>query len=280
LPDSFLQPHDTSFVTGLDFILSKDPLLYNVIAHNRFDLFFKENLEFHNKPDNERLQYYYENLASSIISQQVSGAAAQSIKTKICHKVHQFHNHDNININTNGNIIIQFPFPNEISVLSDEFLRECGLSYRKAQYIKCLSNSFLDNSLSLDLFENSDDQLIIERLTRVKGLGIWSAKMFLTFGLKKLDIFAEDDLGVARGLLKYIFYRPDLLSQSKTLVNENYKTQNKKIKKSKWGNKKRDWLPIEEIYMDQIAKQFSPYRTIFMLLMWRLSSTKIEALEK
>ncbi|PYS27930.1 MAG: DNA-3-methyladenine glycosylase 2 family protein [Acidobacteria bacterium] len=118
-------------------------------------------------------------LVASIISQQISGKAAASIRQKLA----------------------QYIAPEKISReslarLSHEELRSVGLSPQKATYLLDLAERVANGSLRLDRMGRMPDEKIIEALVEVKGIGIWTAQMFLIFALGRLDVFPHADLGV------------------------------------------------------------------------------------
>ena len=84
-----------------------------------------------------------------------------------------------------------------------EKLRLIGLSYRKAEYINNIAQAFLDKpDIYLNLDKMSDDE-IIANLTKVKGIGLWTAQMFLMFTLNRPDIFPATDLAMQKGFQIY-----------------------------------------------------------------------------
>ena len=126
---------------------------------------------------------HYQELVESIISQQLSVKAAATITGRF---VDLF----------GGN----FPTPEQIVAKDIEELRSVGLSRPKAAYIRDLAEHVIDGRLrftDLDLQSNDD---IIQMLTGVKGIGEWTAHMFLIFSLGRLDVLAHGDLGIRNGI--------------------------------------------------------------------------------
>jgi DNA-3-methyladenine glycosylase II len=78
-------------------------------------------------------------------------------------------------------------------------LRACGLSERKAEYIRDLAHHFVSARLDPRVWPALDDEALIEALVDVKGIGRWTAEMFLMFHLGRLDVWPVDDLGVRKG---------------------------------------------------------------------------------
>ena len=89
-----------------------------------------------------------------------------------------------------------FPTPAKVAACDVPFLRQAGLSERKAEYIKGLAQKFASGELSAAMLINASDEKVLEKLTAVRGLGKWSVEMFACFGLKRMDILSTGDLGV------------------------------------------------------------------------------------
>ena len=83
-------------------------------------------------------------------------------------------------------------------------LRTAGLSQRKAEYIKGLAEKFASGELSAKMLIEASDEEVMEKLIAVRGLGRWSVEMFACFALKRMDIFSTGDLGVQRGMARYV----------------------------------------------------------------------------
>jgi DNA-3-methyladenine glycosylase II len=135
-------------------------------------------------------------LASGIIGQQVSGAAAKSIKRKFV----ALFNKNTIDIRANSAdehyTSGTFPTPEEVAKCDITTLRTAGLSQRKAEYIHGLAEKFASGELSAQMLLSASDEDVLEKLTAVRGLGRWSVEMFSCFGLKRMDVFSTGDLGV------------------------------------------------------------------------------------
>jgi DNA-3-methyladenine glycosylase II len=99
----------------------------------------------------------------------------------------------------------------QIADLPDEALRGVGLSRQKVGYLRDLSSRLADGRLNLDELEHLRDELVIERLTAVKGFGRWTAEMFLMFRLHRPDVLPVGDLGIASAVrqLYKLRKRPD-----------------------------------------------------------------------
>ncbi|KAJ0296603.1 hypothetical protein COL5a_002982 [Colletotrichum fioriniae] len=203
----------------------------------------------------------FESLCSGIISQQVSGAAARSIKNKF---VALFTTDEEAEIKTeaaesteSGSSSSKFPQPSEVAARSLENLRTAGLSQRKAEYIKGLAEKFASGELSAQMLAEAPYEEVRDKLIAVRGLGLWSVEMFACFGLKRMDVFSLGDLGVQRGMAAFVGRDVAKL-------------------KAKGGGK---WKYMSEKDMTEMASPFAPYRSVFMWYMWRVEETDISTLE-
>lgn len=130
----------------------------------------------------------FETIVSSIISQQLSMKAAQTIEGRFVQLV--------------GTIE-----PDKILVQSEESLRACGLSRPKIRYITELSQKVLAKAMNLDDLETLTDEELILRLVSLNGIGRWTAEMLAMFSLGRLDIFAYDDLALKKAVMKVQGYK-------------------------------------------------------------------------
>ena len=153
-------------------------------------------------------------LIRSIIGQQISVKAASTVWSRFTEKV--------------GNIT-----PENILSVDSEELRSCGLSQRKAEYVIGISESWHEYS-SFD-WEKMDDEEIIDKLVKLRGVGKWTAEMILIFTLLRPDVFPIGDIGMIRGIEK---------------------TYNSGVKMSN-----------DELYA--ISEKWKPWRTVACCYMWR-----------
>ncbi len=124
-------------------------------------------------------------LTSSIIYQQVSGAAAATIQRRL--------------FALYGD---RPPQPSELLATPEETLRSAGLSRQKQTYIRDLATHAQNGSLPFDALHAMSDEDVIVALTQVKGIGRWTAQMFLMFRLGRLDVLPELDLGIRNAVRK------------------------------------------------------------------------------
>lgn len=120
-------------------------------------------------------------LARSIVGQQISVKAAESVWNKC--------------VATLGEVA-----PEHVARSEDDALRGAGLSRQKVTYMKSLAQHFLDGHIHPELFPEKSDEEIIADLTRVKGIGRWSAEMFLIFHLLRPDIYPIADIGLQKAV--------------------------------------------------------------------------------
>ena len=163
---------------------------------------------------------YFEALIRNIIYQQLSGKAAQTIYNRFLALFKT----------------TQYPSPDEILITPFENLRGAGLSNQKVTYILDLSKKYVDGTLQLDELDGKSNKDVSAQLIKVKGIGQWTADMFLMFTLNREDVFPLGDLGVKKGVA----------------IIENLPE-----------------LPTEK-HMEEISEKWQPYRTIAAWYMWKL----------
>ena len=156
-------------------------------------------------------------LCRTIIGQQISTRAADSIWSKF-------------EIKCKKKII-----PITVLKLTPQTLKSAGLSRQKISYLKNISKSFQDKSFDMKILKKMNDDLAIEYITKLKGLGIWSAQMFLMFNLNRPDIFPIKDIGLIRA------------------ISKNYKTS----------------YPPSKRFLKKISNLHSGYRSVFTWYMWK-----------
>ncbi len=149
----------------------------------------------------DRSEKLYEELVESIIGQQLSGKAADTIFKRF---LALFNN--------------KFPTPEKLIKTSDEKLRSAGMSYSKASYIKNIAKAFADGALDIKILREMNDEDVKKELTKIKGVGNWTAEMTLIFTLKREDVFSLGDAGLRRAIknLYKIEKEKDILQLSET----------------------------------------------------------------
>lgn len=135
-----------------------------------------------------KIQYrepVFQTLVRSIVYQQLHGKAALTIYTRLADAAKA----DPLT-------------PESILKLRPVRMRAVGLSTQKLTYIRELARMTRDGHVDFDLFPNMDDAQVVEQLTRVKGVGVWTAHMFLIFALRRPDVLPTGDLGVCAAIKK------------------------------------------------------------------------------
>src|ERR1700677_114233 len=156
--------------------------------------------------------------------------------------------------------------PESILKLSDNQMRSVGLSKQKSAYLKDLAAKTAAGLLDFIRLAELPDAEVIEHLTQVKGIGVWTAQMFLMFTLKRENVLPTGDFGVRMAMYKHY------LEVQRA----------KKIKKSATGkmrvvakkaSKRKIELPSPE-QMEKIAKCWEPYRSVACWYLWQSMDTK------
>ena len=189
-----------------------DPVLRKIIKKYK-----KGFLKTRNKP--------FFSLCRTVVGQQISLASADSIWSKFSKKC-------------KGNIK-----PRVVLKISSRNLKSAGLSRQKISYLKIIARAFENKSFNVREIKKMDDTKAIEYITKLKGLGVWSAEMFLMFNLNRPNIFPVKDIGLLRA------------------ISKNYKTT----------------YPPSKRFLEKISKLHSGYRTVFTFYMWRsIDPTDVE----
>ena len=186
-------------------ILSKrDPVIRKII--NKYKKGF---LSSRNNP--------FFSLCRTIVGQQISVKAADSIWAKFekkCKKKIK---------------------PKIVLKISSRNLKSAGLSRQKVSYLKNIAKAFKNKSFDINKLKKMNDDEAIDYITKLKGLGVWSAEMFLMFNLNRPDIFPIKDIGLLRS------------------ISKNYKTS----------------YPPSKRFLNKISKLHSGYRTVSTWYFWR-----------
>jgi DNA-3-methyladenine glycosylase II len=162
------------------------------------------------------IEDYFKCLVMSIISQMISSKAADTVTARL---------------STYCNNVID---PTTLLVIDSETYRTFGIGPQKSGHIKALAQAFLDHEAELTQLHLLEDHEVVNRLTAIKGIGRWTAEMFLIFGLGRLDVFASDDLGLRNAMIRHF-----------GMVNPSRKDLAEK------------------------AEAWAPYRSVASLLLWR-----------
>ena len=164
----------------------------------------------------------FASLAETIVYQQLNGKAAATIFGRF------------------ADLARRPVTPQGVLKLTDPEMRAAGLSKQKLSYLRSLAELTLSGEVNFEQLPNLPNEEVIAHLTRVKGIGVWSAQMFLMFTLRRPDILPTGDLGIQIAMRKH--YRKRKLPKPKE--------------------------------MEKIAKAWAPYRTYACWYLWRSVDTK------
>ena len=139
---------------------------------------------------------FFDSIVTSIIEQQISLKAAHSIETRMIKKYGE-------KLNLEGRTYFAFPTTEKLSKLKKEDLRECGLSFRKAEYVIGLSNCIEDDKIDLNECKNRSTPDVINELMKIRGIGRWTAELAVVRGLHRLVALPADDIGLRRVVAHY-----------------------------------------------------------------------------
>lgn len=127
-------------------------------------------------------------LVHSIVGQQISTKAHESIWRKVEETV--------------GEVS-----PKNILAISPELLQSVGISFRKVEYIRDAARRFESGEFDVLSFDSMSDEQVIEKLTQLKGVGVWSAEMLMLFSMRRQDVLSFGDLAILRGLRMIYHHR-------------------------------------------------------------------------
>ena len=135
-----------------------------------------------------------------------------------------------------------YPYRNEILAREDEYLKSCGLSYQKVNYIKNIAHFAINHDLSDDYINNLNDHEVLKYLTQIKGVGRWTTEMILMFSMGRQDVFPVDDLVIKKAMVSLY----DLKSEKRALIKE----------------------------LEAIAENWKPYRSYACFILWDWKDAK------
>jgi DNA-3-methyladenine glycosylase II len=158
-----------SVATAIKHLAAHDPIMAELI-------------DLYPEPLFTRHPNYYRELMSSIISQQLSIKAAAAIQQRFI------------------DLFGYFPTPEEILATPPDDLRAVGLSRQKASYLVAIAEHARDKRVDFTKLDQLSDTAIIDELTSIKGVGIWTVHMLLIFCMARLDVLPVGDLGIRRAI--------------------------------------------------------------------------------
>ena len=185
-----------------EYLCKKDKKLSEIISSHDGHLSTKKN------------PFY--SLCKSIVGQQISVQSADSVWRKLVKRCSRIS-------------------PRNINKLGKQDLLDCGLSRQKSEYIKLLSLNFMNKNFKTSKLKNLDDEQAIAYLCINKGIGKWTAEMFLIFNQNRQNIFPIQDIGLLKG------------------ISKNYST----------------FYPPSETELEKFKKRWSPYCSVATWYMWR-----------
>jgi DNA-3-methyladenine glycosylase II len=184
----------------------------------------------------------FHSLAEAIVYQQLNGKAAETIFKRFA-------------------VLAGEPLtPEGILKLSDEQMRGAGLSKQKTSYLRDLAAKTASGLLDFARLPKLPDAEVVEHLTQVKGIGVWTAQMFLMFSLKRENVLPTGDFGIRMAMFKH-YLDPQRAKAAK------------KSTAPKKGSKRKIKLPSPE-QMEKIAKRWEPYRSVASWYLWQSLDTK------
>ena len=159
----------------------------------------------------------FEALVSSVIAQQISSKAAATVAARLAEKAAP-------------------PTPASLEAMSQETIQQCGMSLRKALYIKGIAHSVCQGELNLAELAEMPDQEVVKCLSALNGIGVWTAEMLLIFALQRPDVLSWGDLGIKRGMMR-LYHKKD----------------------------------ISREFFERLRKRYSPYGSVASLYLWALA---------
>jgi 3-methyladenine DNA glycosylase/8-oxoguanine DNA glycosylase len=157
--------------------------------------------------------------------------------------------------------------PEGVLKLSAEQMRGAGLSKQKSGYLKDLAAKTAAGLLDFKQLPELADERVIEHLTQVKGIGVWTAQMFLMFTLRRENVLPTGDFGVRMAMYQHY------LNVQRAKAAKKSPKATKKSGAAKKGRKRKIKLPSPE-QMEKIAKSWEPYRSVACWYLWKSLDTK------
>jgi DNA-3-methyladenine glycosylase II len=161
--------------------------------------------------------------------------------------------------------------PEGILKLSDEQMRGAGLSKQKSSYLKDLSAKTAAGLVDFSRLAKLPDAEVIEHLTQVKGVGVWTAQMFLMFTLKRENVLPTGDYGVRMAMYRHYLDVQRAKIVGKKIAAKKFSAAKKSATKK--ARQRKIKLPTPE-QMEKIARCWEPYRSIACWYLWQSIDTK------
>lgn len=171
-----------------------DKIIYEVIV----------KMDLESILDPEKIDNYFPRLCKEIINQQLSSKAGDTIFKRFS----ELFRNKKID-------------PEQVIIFSAEKIRNVGISRAKIQYIKDLAQLTQNNQIPFEKFSSMKDEEIIIELTKVKGIGNWTAEMFLMFAMGRENVFSHKDLGLKKAIKKlYKFDQDPLVTEVEKIISK------------------------------------------------------------
>lgn len=174
-----------------------DPIIYKAMKGLDFDEWIKPH-----KDKTVKGSDYFSALCREIIGQQLSGKAATAIISRFNSLFHK-----------------SVADPKKLLKIKDQTLRDIGMSWAKAKYVKNIAEAYLKNTVQFNKLHELPDDEVVSQLTTIKGVGNWTAEMFLLFTLGREDVFSHGDLGLRKGFIKIYGIENPTKDQIEKVIN-------------------------------------------------------------
>jgi DNA-3-methyladenine glycosylase II len=169
----------------------------------------------------------FESLIDSIIEQQISLNVAHVLQTNLIKRFGD-------RLSLGPNVYFGYPTPQELASKAIEELRECGLSSKKSEYIKDISEKVYQRELDLEAFKRRNDvEEIIRELDNIRGIGRWTAELTIVRGMRRYEAIPADDLGLRRVIAHFYCRDKKITGEQARRISE------------KWGR----WKGIASFYL-------------------------------
>ncbi len=176
---------------ALKYFKSSDRTMYRMLNQS---LSTKKPLQL---PMAKQPSQYFASIVSSIIGQQISTKAASAVRQRVT-------------------VLLGSITPESVNKVDFEILKACGLSEQKTRYIK--RNAEVWHEIPFGNFVHLPDEAVIVELTKLHGVGRWTAEMFMIFSLARPDVFSFGDLGLMQSLYQTYNYKPHFVRKIDTTV--------------------------------------------------------------
>jgi len=159
----------------------------------------------------------FSSMVHSIVGQQISSIALKTVSTRMIE-------------------LLGAPTPERLCSASREEIQSCGITFKKADYIKDFAAKVKDGEFDLNALRSMPDAEVINRLSALKGIGVWTSEMFLIFCLQRPDVVSYGDLAIQRGMCTLYRHRE-----------------------------------IDRKLFDKYARRYSPHGTVASLYLWAIA---------